>query len=39
MVTKEEKRSCEKHSDFLIWVLACVLMAWILFLSLITQAQ
>jgi hypothetical protein len=39
MVIKEEKQSLEKRSDLLIWVAACVLMVWIIFLGLITQAR
>jgi len=37
MVTKEKKQNVNKRSDFLIWVISCVLMAWIVFLGLVTQ--
>jgi len=39
MVTKEKKQNAAKHSDYLIWVVSCVILAWIVFLGLVTQAR
>jgi len=39
MVIKEEKQRVDKHNDLFIWVLACVLIAWIMFIGFITQAR
>jgi hypothetical protein len=39
MVTKEKKQNAAKHNDLFIWVLSCVILAWIVFLGLITQAR
>jgi large-conductance mechanosensitive channel len=39
MVTKEKKQNAAKHGDFLIWVVSCVILAWIIFLGLVTQAR
>ena len=37
MVTKEKKQNVNKRGDFLIWVISCVFMTWIVFLGLVTQ--
>jgi phosphoribulokinase len=39
MVTKEKIQNAAKHSDYLIWVVSCVFLAWIVFLGLVTQAR
>jgi large-conductance mechanosensitive channel len=39
MVTKEKKQNAAKHGDFLILVVSCVILAWIIFLGLVTQAR
>jgi large-conductance mechanosensitive channel len=39
MVTKEKKQKVAKHGDYLIWVVSCVILAWIIFLGLATQAR
>jgi len=39
MVIKEEKQTAEKRSDLFIWVIACVLMAWIMVIGFVTQVR
>jgi hypothetical protein len=39
MVTKEKKQNAAKHSDYLIWVISCVILGWLIFLGLATQAR
>jgi len=39
MIIKEKKQTDDKCSDLFIWVIACVLMAWIMFIGFITQAR
>jgi large-conductance mechanosensitive channel len=39
MATKEEKQNAAKHGDFFIWVISCVILAWLIFLGLATQAR
>ena len=39
MIIKEKKQTDDKRSDLFIWVAACVLMAWIVFIGFITQAR
>ena len=39
MVIKEEKQAVDKHNDIFIWVIACVLMVWIMLIGFITQAR
>ena len=39
MVTREKKDSPGKRSDLLLWLLACVLMFWMVFIGFITQAR
>jgi hypothetical protein len=39
MIIKEKKQTDDKRSDLFIWVVACVLMAWIMFIGFITQTR
>jgi len=39
MAIKEEKQGVDKRSDMFIWVIACILMAWIMFIGFVTQAR
>ena len=39
MVTKEKKQNAAKHGDYLIWVVSCVILGWLIFLGLATQAR
>ena len=39
MVIREEKQEVNKHNDFFIWMIACILLVWIMFIGFITQAR
>lgn len=39
MIIKEKKHTVERRGDMLIWLLACLLMFWIVFVGFITQVR
>ena len=39
MAIKEEKQKADRHSDLFIWVIAFMLLFWILFIGFIHQAR
>lgn len=39
MITREKKDPDGKRNDMLLWLLACVLMFWMVFIGFISQAR
>lgn len=39
MITREKKDPDRKRNDVLLWLLACVLMFWMVFIGFISQAR
>lgn len=39
MIARDKRDSAGKRSDVLLWLLACVLMFWMVFIGFISQAR
>ena len=39
MAIREEKQKADRHNDLFIWVIACMLLVWILFIGFLHQAR